>query len=86
MQVQSLPLLSGSASGIAMNCSVGGRGCPDLKLLWQWPAAVALIRPLGWELPYASGTALKKKKKQKKKKKNDLIKKQKLQILLNVKT
>ena len=31
-------------------------------LLWLWcrPAAVAPIGPLAWELPYASGAALKK--------------------------
>ena len=32
-------------------------------------AAVAPIRPLAWESPYAVGAALKKKKKKKKKKK-----------------
>ena len=31
-------------------------------LLWLWPAAAAPIQPLAWELPYASGVALKKKK------------------------
>ena len=33
----------------------------DLALLWLWcgPAAVVLIRSLAWELPYASGAALK---------------------------
>ena len=43
----------------------------DLALLWLWcrPAAVALIRPLAWELPYAIGAALKRKKEKKKKKK-----------------
>ena len=42
----------------------------DLALLWLWcrPAAVALIRPLAWELPYAIGAALKRKKEKKKKK------------------
>ena len=32
--------------------------------LWLWcrPAAVALIQPLAWELPYAMGVALKSKK------------------------
>ena len=30
--------------------------------LWCRPAAVALIPPLAWELPYAAGTALKSKK------------------------
>ena len=33
-----------------------------LLWLWCWPAATALIRPLGWEPPYAVGAALKKKK------------------------
>ena len=34
-------------------------------LLWLWcrPVAVALIRPLAWELPYATGAALKSKTK-----------------------
>ena len=38
---------------------------PDLVLLWLWhrPAAIALIRPLAWESPYASGAALKKRQK-----------------------
>ena len=37
----------------------------DLMLLWLWcrQAAVAPIRPLAWELPYAMGAALKSKKK-----------------------
>ena len=39
----------------------------DLAMLWLWcrPAAVAPIRPLAWEPPYAAGTALGKKKKKK---------------------
>ena len=38
--------------------------------LWLWcrPVATALIRPLAWELPYASGVALEKTKRQKKQK------------------
>ena len=34
----------------------------DLALLWLWrrPAAAALIRPLTWELPGATGAALKR--------------------------
>ena len=32
------------------------------------PAATALIRPLAWEPPYASGSALEKTKRKKKKK------------------
>ena len=44
-----------------------GVGCrhgsdPMLLWLWLWPAAVAVIQPLGWELPNAAGAALKKKK------------------------
>ena len=39
----------------------------DLALLWLWrrPVAVALIRPLAWELPYDAGMALKKRQKTK---------------------
>ena len=40
----------------------------DLTLLWLWPAATALIQPLAWEPPYASGEALEKAKKDNKKK------------------
>ena len=37
----------------------------DPALLWLWcrPAAVAPIRPLAWEPPYAMGVALKQDKK-----------------------
>ena len=43
-------------------------GCSDLALLWLWcrPATVALIRPLAWELLYATGAALKSERKKKK--------------------
>ena len=43
----------------------------DPALLWLWcrPAATALIRPLAWEPPCATGTALEKTKRPKKKKK-----------------
>ena len=36
-------------------------------LLWLWrrPVATALIRPLGWEPPYAVGAALENTKKMK---------------------
>ena len=42
----------------------------DVALLGLWcrPAAIAPIRPLAWEPPYAAGTALEKAKRQKKKK------------------
>jgi len=52
-------------------CELGvGRRCSsDLVLLWLWRrlAAVALIRPLAWEPPYAAGVALKRQKTKKKK-------------------
>ena len=51
-----------------MSCGVGFRHVLDLALLWLWrrPAAIAPIRPLAWEPPYAAGTALEKAKKIKK--------------------
>ena len=44
-----------------MSCGVSRRHGLDLVLLWLWcrPAAVAPIRPLTWEPPYAAGAALK---------------------------
>ena len=55
-----------------MSCGVGRRSGSDSALLWLWhrPAALALIRPLAWEPPYAVGAALKRQKDQKKKKIN----------------
>ena len=52
---------SGSILGLA-------QWVKDLALRWLWCrlAAVALIRPLAWELPYAAGVALKKNKRQNK--------------------
>ena len=52
-----------------MSCGVGHRRGSDPMLLWLWcrPAAVALIGPLAWEPPYATGAALKTQKDQKKK-------------------
>ena len=54
----------GQGSGIAVNCGVGRRCSldPVLLKLWCKPATVALIRPLAWELPYATDVALKSKK------------------------
>ena len=51
-----------------MSCGVGHRYGLDLVLLWLCLrlAAVALIRPLAWELPYAAGVALKRQKQKKK--------------------
>ena len=53
-----------------MSCGVGCRRGSDLTLLWLWcrPAATAPIGPLGWELSYATGAALKSKAKQTNKK------------------
>ena len=44
-----------------MNCGVDHRCGLDPTLLWLWRtlAAVALIRPLAWEPPYAKGAASK---------------------------
>ena len=65
MQVQSLALLSGLGSGLAVSCGTGRRcgSDPALLCLWRTPAAVAPIQPLAWEPPYAMGVALKRKKK-----------------------
>ena len=46
-----------------MSCGVGRRCSSDLA--WLWLAAVAPIRPLAWEPPFAMGAALKKQKKKK---------------------
>ena len=50
-----------------MSGGVGHRCSSDLVWLWLWLwltlTAAALIQPLAWELPYATGVALKKKKK-----------------------
>ena len=53
-----------------MSCGIGHRHGLDLALLLLWcrPAAVASIRPLDWEPPYATGAALKKQKKKQKQK------------------
>ena len=52
-----------------MSCGVGRRQGCNLALLWLWHrlAAVAPIRPLAWEPPYAMGAALKRQKGKKKK-------------------
>jgi len=49
-----------------MSCEVGCRCGSDITLLWVVAVAVAPIRPIAWELPYATGAALKSKKKKKK--------------------
>ena len=54
-----------------MSCGVGHRLGSDLVLLWLWcrPAAIAPMRPLVWEPPYATGVAVEKAEIQKKNKK-----------------
>ena len=54
-----------------MSCDVGCRHDSDPALLWLWLrlTAIALIRPLAWEPPYATGVAQEMAKKTKKKKK-----------------
>ena len=54
--------IAGSIPGLA-------QWIKDSVLLWLWyrPAATALITPLVWEPPYATGEALEKTKKKKKK-------------------
>ena len=56
-----------------MSCDVGHRHGSDPAFLWLWhrPVAIAPIRPLAWELPYATSVALKSKSKKKKKKINE---------------
>ena len=45
---------------------VGCRRGLDSVLLWLWHtlAAVPLVHPLAWELPYATGVALKSRKRE----------------------
>ena len=63
-RVQSLASLSGSGTGIAVSCGAVRRHGSDPALLWLWLAAAAPIQPLAWELPRATGAALKSKNKQ----------------------
>ena len=51
-----------------MSCGVGHRRGSDPALLWLWrrPVATALIRPLAWEPPYATGAAQEMAKRQNK--------------------
>ena len=69
MQVGSLASLSGLGIRHCHELWYIDRRCSSaLTLLWLRcrPAAVALIWPLAWELPYAASAALKSKKKKKK--------------------
>ena len=55
-----------------MSCGTGRRRGSDLALL-ALPAAIALIRPLAWEPPYAAGGALEKDKKTKQQQKKEVM-------------
>ena len=48
-------------SGVAVSCAIGHKHSSDLAWLWLWCrlTAPAPIWRLAWELPYATGTALK---------------------------
>ena len=63
-----------------MSCGVGRRHSLDLALLWLWCrlAATALIWPLAWQPPHATGAALEKAKRQKKKKNGRWVTSQKM--------
>ena len=60
-----------------LQTGIGPRCSSVLALLWLWCrlAAAVLIQPLAWELPDATGVALKRKKKREMKKKNHPIEK-----------
>ena len=47
-----------------MRCGIGHRHGSDPALLWLWhrQVAIAPIRPLAWEPPYAAGADLEKTK------------------------
>ena len=61
-------------SAFAVSCGVGCRRGWDPALLWLWcrPVAIAPIRPLAWEPPYAAGEAQENGKKTKNKKRKKL--------------
>ena len=56
---------------VAMSYNVGHRRGSYLALQWLWrrPADAAAVQPLAWEIPFASGLALKRKEKERKGKK-----------------
>ena len=62
--VRSLALLGGLGIQHCCELWLGHRRGWDLALLWLWcrPAAVAPIRPLAREPPYAAGEALKRQR------------------------
>lgn len=63
--------------GVAVSCGLSHRCSSGPVLLWLWRrlATVAPIGPRAWELPCASGAALKKEKERKREKKKKKKKK-----------
>ena len=61
------PCSVGRGSGVEVSCGIGHRHGSYPVLLWFWHrwAAVAAIRPVAWELTYATDSALKGKKQNK---------------------
>ena len=57
--IAGLDLWVADGSGVAMSCGVGCRRGSGPAWLWCRPVAAALVRPLAWEPPYATGVALK---------------------------
>jgi len=58
----------GQGSGIAVSSGVGLRCGSDPVLLWLWHRLPLSFDPLAWDLPYATGEALKSEKKREKRK------------------
>ena len=65
-----------------MSLDVVCRHGSDLVLLWLWCtlAATAQIRPLAWESPHATSSALKKQKEQQQQQQKDKYKKSQLSV------
>ena len=62
--------IPGLTQWVAVSSSMCGRCSSDLALLLLWPAAIAPIQSLAWELPQAMGAALKRQKKKKRRRRN----------------
>ena len=60
IQIWSLAVLSGLRICVAVSCGVGHRYGSDLALLWHRPVAIAPVRPLAGEPPYAEDVVLKR--------------------------
>ena len=54
-----------------MNCGIGCRCGMDPALLWHRLAAVTLIQPIAWKLPYAASVAIVERKKERRKEKKE---------------